>query len=178
MAHLGHDHAVASIDVQGFVELAADPSASRAEVVMPLMNLLVDEAVHRQRLELEKEISADDVAATYNNMRKVLEAELFPWVKVDASFASADTVPPVLKVSITMHGEAHEYLLPVQLDVSEERLSVSGELVIKQSAFGLVPFSAVGGLLQVADELEIEFDLHAVRDRLPEGRSLQGSSFL
>lgn len=178
MAHLGHDHAVASIDVQGFVELAADPSASRAEIAMPLLNLLVDEPEYRQRLELDKEISSDDVAGTYSNMRKVLEAELFPWVKVDASFAAADAVPPVLKVSITMHGEAHEYLLPVQLEVSDERLSVSGALVIKQSDFGLVPFSAVGGLLQVADELEIEFDLHAVRNHLPEGQSLQGPSIL
>jgi len=178
MAHLGHDHAVASIDVQGFVEIAADPSASRAEIAMPLLNLLVDEPEYRQRLELDKEISSDDVAGTYSNMRKVLEAELFPWVKVVASFAAADAVPPVLKVSIAMHGEAHEYLLPVQLEVSDERLSVSGELVIKQSDFGLVPFSAVGGLLQVADELQIEFDLRAVRDRLPEGRSLQESSFL
>ncbi|MDA0706130.1 MAG: YceI family protein [Proteobacteria bacterium] len=178
MAHLGHDHAVASIDVQGFVELAADPSASRAEIVMPLMNLLVDEPEHRQRLELEKEISSDDIAGTYSNMRKVLEAELFPWVRVDAKFASAQSEPPELSVSITMHGMAMEFLVPVQLDVSDERVAVSGQLTLKQSDFGLVPFSAVGGLLQVADELEIEFDLHAVRDRLPEGQSLQGSSFL
>jgi hypothetical protein len=178
MAHLGHDHAVASIDVQGFVELAADPSASRAEVAMPLLNLLVDEPEYRQRLKLEKEISSDDVAGTYSNMRKVLEAELFPWVKVDATFASADSDPPVLSVSVTLHGVALEYLVPVQLDVSDERLTVSGQLLLKQSDFGLVPFSAVGGLLQVADELEVEFDLRAVRNRLPEGRSLQGSSIL
>jgi hypothetical protein len=178
MAHLGHDHAVASIDVQGFVELAADPSASHAEIAMPLLNLLVDEPEYRQRLELEKEISSDDVAGTYSNMRKVLEAELFPWVKVEASFASADSVPPLLNVTITMHGAALAYLVPVKLEVSDERLSASGELVIKQSDFGLVPFSAVGGLLQVADELGIEFDVHAVRNHLPEGQSLQGPSIL
>ena len=178
MAHLGHDHAVASIDVQGFVELAADPSASRAEVVMPLLNLLVDEPEYRQRLELEKEISSDDVAGTYSNMRKVLEAELFPWVKVEASFASANSVPPELAVSITMHGVTLEYLVPVKLEIGDEQLRVSGQLPLKQSDFGLVPFSAVGGLLQVADELEIEFDLVAARNRIPEGQSLQGSSVL
>lgn len=178
MAHLAHDHAVASVDVQGFVELAPDPSASRAEIAMPLLNLLVDEPGYRQRLGLEKEISSDDIASTYSNMRKVLEAELFPWVKVEARFASAQSEPPELSVSITMHGMTMEYLVPAHLEITDERLVVSGELVLKQSDFGLVPFSAVGGLLQVADELEIEFDLRAVRDRLPEGRSLQGSSFL
>lgn len=178
MAHLGHDHAVVSRDVQGFVEIAADPAASRAEIAMPLMNLLVDEPAFRQQLELDTEISDDDRAGTYSNMRKVLEAELYPWVTVTASLASAQATPPELSASITLHGVALEFLVPVQLDITEDRLSVSGRLTIKQSDFGLTPFSAVGGLLQVADELEVQFTLVAVRDRLPTGRSLTEPNIL
>lgn len=178
MAHLGHDHAVVSRDVQGFVEIAADPAASRAEIAMPLMNLLVDEPEFRQRLELDTEISEDDRAGTYSNMRKVLEAEVYPWVTVTAQLASAQATPPEISASITLHGVALEFLVPVQLDVGEERLSVSGRLTVRQSDFGMTPFSAVGGLLQVADELEVEFKLVAVRNRLPIGRSLSEPNIL
>jgi hypothetical protein len=63
-----------------------------------------------------------------------------------------------------MHGAALEYVVPVQLDITDKRLSVSGHLLLKQSDFGMTPFSAVGGLLRVADELQVEFELVAVRD--------------
>jgi polyisoprenoid-binding protein YceI len=177
-ANLGHEHAVASIDLQGFVELAADPAASRAEVVMPLMNLLVDEPQYRDLLELEKPISSDDVAATYSNMRKVLEAEQFPWVKVEATFASAESDSPDLDVSITMHGVSLAYRVPVQFTSNDNRVVVSGRLTLKQSDFGLTPFSAVGGLLKVADELQVRFVVVADRAGIPEGRSLSTPNVL
>lgn len=163
MASMGHDHAVVSKDVQGFVALAADPAASHAQIVMPLMSLIVDEPEYRNRLELDTEISEADRAGTYSNMRKVLEAELFPWVQVDAKFAAAQSDPAELSVSITMHGAALEYVVPVQMDITEKQLAVSGHLLLKQSDFGMTPFSAVGGLLRVADELQVEFELIADR---------------
>ncbi len=164
MANLGHDHAVASKDVQGYIELAADPLVSRADIVMPLKSLIVDEPEYRKRLELESEPSSDDIAGTYSNMRRVLEAELFPWVKVEVRFTSANTVAPEIKASITMHDMALEFVMPVQMEINEERLSVSGHLSFGQSDFGLTPFSSAGGLLRVADELQVEFEL--VADRL------------
>lgn len=178
MAHLGHDHAIVSKDLQGFVEIASDAAASRAEIAMPLMNLIVDELEYRQRLALDTQISDSDRAGTYSNMRKVLEAEQFPWLTVAARFASADATPPEISASITLHGVTLEFLVPVQLDVTAERLTVSGQLTIKQSDFGLTPFSAVGGLLRVADELQVDFTLVAVRNRVPEGRSLSESNLL
>lgn len=163
MARLGHDHAIASEDVQGFVALAADPSASRADIVMPLLSLIVDQAEYRRRLELDTEISSDDKAGTYGNMRKVLEAKLFPWVKAEARFVSAQSSPPEISVSITLHGLALEYVIPVQIIIDDEHLSVSGRLAVNQSEFGLTPFSAAGGLLRVADELQVDFELVGTR---------------
>lgn len=163
MANMGHDHAVAGKDIQGFVEFAADPSASRADIAMPLKNLVVDQAAYRKRLNLDAEPSSDDIAGTYSNMRRVLETEQFPWVKVEARFTSANSVPPELAASITMHGIAREFIVPVQIDVNEERLSVSGRLTLTHSDFGLTPFSAAGGLVRVADELLVEFELAAIR---------------
>jgi len=163
MASLGHDHAVASKDVQGFIELAADPLASHADIVMPLKSLMVDEPQYRARLDLESEPSSDDIASTYSNMRRVLEAELFPWAKVELRFASANTVAPEVIAVITLHGMALETVVPVEMEIDENRLSVVGHLSFGQSDFGLTPFGSAGGLLRVADELQVEFELVAVR---------------
>jgi polyisoprenoid-binding protein YceI len=157
MASMGHEHAVVSRDMQGLVALADDPAASRAQVAMPLISLVVDEPEYRDRLALDTEISDADRAGTYSNMRKVLEAELYPWVQVEARFASVPSDPVELSVSITMHGAALEYVVPVQLEITDKRLTVHGHLQLRQSDFGMTPYSAVGGLLRVADELGVEF---------------------
>ena len=36
-------------------------------------------------------------------------------------------------------------------------------MAVQHGDFGLTPFSAAGGLLRVADQLDIEFELTAVR---------------
>lgn len=159
MKNLGHDHAVASEDVQGFVELGAEPSASRADIVMPVRNLIVDKPTYRERLGLDTYPSEDDVAGTYTNMLKVLEPAVHPWVAMHARIASVHGDSTILGVSITLHGTVFEYLLPVNLEIDAARLVVSGRTIIRHSEFGLIPYQAAGGLLRVADELEVVFHL-------------------
>lgn len=159
---LGHDHAVASEDVAGLVAIYDDRARSHADVVFPIRNLVVDAAEYRVKLELDTDPSADDVAGTYTNMLKVFEPTDYPWVAIKARFAGDDTE---LSASVTLHGTAHEYLLPAQLDVGPERLVVSGTTTLRHSDFGLEPYAAGGGLLRVADTLEIEFRFVAPRCR-------------
>jgi len=165
MAQLGHEHAVVSTDLQGFIALAVDPEASRADIFMPLVSLAVDDPEYRSRLALETEISEADRAGTYTNMRKTLDAESFPWVHATAKYASLPSQPPEISLSITLHGVAIEYLVPVRIEITPERLTARGELVVVQSDFGLTPYSAVGGLLKVADALQVEIELVALRVR-------------
>ena len=163
MAKLGHDHAVASKDLQGYIEIAADRSASRADIVMPLKSLIVDKAEYRERMGLESSPSPGDIAGTYSNMRGVLEAEQFPWAKVEAQFVSTDPASTKINASITLHGVTLDFTVPVEIDFDETRLSVNGRMSFAQSDFGLIPFSSAGGLLRVADELQVEFELVAIR---------------
>jgi hypothetical protein len=164
MKKLGHDHAVASEDVQGYIEINDDPSASRADVVLPLRNLVIDKPEHRQQLGLDTDPSESDVAGTYSNMLKVLGPEFYPWVAIRAMIVSTDETGTSLGVSITINGRAVELIVPVELEIEATRLVVSGRTTIKQSDFGLVPFQAAGGLLRVADELDMAF--HLVADPL------------
>lgn len=159
MKNLGHDHAVASEDLQGYIEISDDPAASRADVVLPLRNLIVDKPEYRDRLGLDTNPSESDVAGTYTNMLKVLGPEFHPWVEIHARIVSVDETTASLGVSITMNERAAEFVVPVELKSEAGQLVVSGQTTLNQSDFGLIPFQAAGGLLRVADELEITFHL-------------------
>jgi polyisoprenoid-binding protein YceI len=164
MAQLGHEHAVASEDLEGFVAVYDDPARSRASIALPLKELVVDAPAYRERLGLDTEPSADDIAGTYSNMRKTLDAETFPWVEVEARFASADSAE--MAVSLTLHGMRREFVVPVTLATSNDQLAAGGSFAFEHADFGLEPFSAAGGLLRVADRLEVSFQI--VADRLPQ----------
>lgn len=161
MQRFGHEHAVASEDVQGLVEINSDAAASRAILVLPIRNLIVDKPAYRERLGLGSGPSDSDVAKTYTNMLKVFEPQLYPWVEVRARLAAKSADGPTLAVSITLHGSSLEILLPVDLEVDASRLVVSGGATIRHSDFGVTPFSAAGGLVQVADEFDVQFRLVA-----------------
>jgi polyisoprenoid-binding protein YceI len=169
MKNLGHDHVIASEDIEGLVMLHDDPAASRADLLVPLQRLVVDKAEYRAQLGVEGEVSesaidgtTSNIDGTTSNMQdKVLESAIYPWAQISARFASAQSDPPTLSISVTLHGTAFEYLVPVDLKVEPDRFVINGEMTLRHTDFGLTPFSAMGGLLRVADELELQFALVA-----------------
>ncbi len=164
LKRLGHDHVVASEDVEGFVLWGADASQSRADLALPLAKLLVDKPEYRVAAGLDAEVSDSAIADTTANMQgKVLESATWPWAQISVRFADALTDPPTLSTSITLHGTTSEYVVPVRIERTDERLTVAGTLTIQHSDFDLQPFSAAGGLLRVAEDVGLEFTLSARR---------------
>ena len=164
MKSAGHDHVVASEDIEGLVLVSDDPAESRADLRIPLQLLVVDNPEYRARFELPAEVSESAINGTTRNMQdKVLESSVYPSAEATARFASAVDEPPVLAVSITVRGTAAEYLVPVELEVDGRGLTVAGSMIVEHGDFGLTPFSAAGGLLRVADQIGIEFELTADR---------------
>jgi hypothetical protein len=164
LKNLGHDHAITSEDIEGLVMLRDDPAASRADLLIPLQSLVVDKPEYRAQIGLEGEVSESAIDGTSSNMQdKVLESAIYPWVQVSARFVSAQSDPPTLSVSVMLHGATFEYRVPVDLQVEPDRLVVKGELTMQHEDFGLTPFSAAGGLLKVAEQLDLQFVLVAHR---------------
>lgn len=164
MKNLGHDHVIASEDLAGLVLISADPGVSRADLAVPLRRLIVDGPEYRARYGLDRDVPESAIAGTARNMHdKVLESGLYPWTTVRARFASAVTTPASLAVSITLRGSTHEYLIPVDLRVTDDELFVSGRFAIRHGDFALTPFSAAGGMLRVAEQIDVEFSLTATR---------------
>lgn len=164
MKSLGHDHVIATEHVEGLVMLRDDRAASRADLLIPLQLLVVDKPEFRTQLGMESEVSESAIAGTSSNMQdKVLESAIYPWLQVNARFASAQSDPPTLKVSMTLHGATFDYVVPVELQVDPDKLVIRGDMTMQHEDFGLTPFSAAGGLLRVADQLELQFMLVAHR---------------
>ncbi len=154
----GHDHAIASESLLGFIELHDDPDRSRADIVFAVRELVVDKPEYRKRLGLDTEPSDADIAGTYTNMLKVLVPEEHAWISLSVRPAE----PGKVSVSATVSGTTAEYLVPAIVERNNGQVTVSAQLSVSHSDFGLQPFTALGGLLGVADELDVIIELTAV----------------
>ena len=158
LARLGHDHVVASHDLQGWV----DVNANRADLYFPLDKLVVDEPALRAEAGFSNALSAEAIAGTRNNMLyRVLDAERYPFVHIRASRRPDESSK--LTVLITLHGTEKPYDVPVQTVVTPKGMTLSGSLSLKQSDYGVVPFSILGGAMQVQDEIDLTFRIVASR---------------
>ena len=164
MKAAGHDHVIASADIEGLVLLSKDPARSRADLRFPLQQLIVDEPAYRERFGLERGIPESAIEGTTRNMQdKVLESTRFPWATVGVRVLTAQGAQAELDVTVTMHGTSFDYRIPVELAVEADKLQVTGVTSIRHADFGLTAFSAAGGLLRVAEEIEVVFEIEATR---------------
>lgn len=154
LARFGHDHVVASHDLQGY----AAPEAGLADLYVALDNLKVDEPALRAEAGLDTQPSEPDIEGTRTNMRdKVLETSRYPFALIHATRADAGH----LKVEITLHGTKRSFDVPAKIEKQDDALAVEGAFAIKQSDFGITPFSILGGAVQVQDVVEVRFRISA-----------------
>ena len=159
LARVGHDHVVASHDVQGYVA----PDAGRADLYVELDRLVVDEQPLRTEAGFDTHPSQEDIDGTRTNMLKVLQAERYPFALVGATRADAGSGDSKMNVSVTLHGMSRVYPVPLKVDASAEEVQVTGRLVLNQTDFGIVPLSILGGAVQVQDEVRMRFEIRARR---------------
>jgi hypothetical protein len=164
MKAAGHDHVIASVDLEGLVLVSADPGKSRADLRLPLQKLVVDEPAYRERFGLEPELPPSAIEGTARNMQdKVLESNLFPWATASVRLLSIEQERAELDITVTLHGTTFDYRVPADLIVDAEKLRASGSMSMSHADFGLTPFSAAGGLLRVAEDIEVVFEVVAER---------------
>ena len=156
LARLGHDHVVASRQVRGYVL----PAAGRADLYVPLGELSVDEPELRAAAHFDTTPSAADIAGTRRNMLgRVLDVEHHPFAQIHVLGVRDDDVD----AEISLHGTTRMVRLPIRLTVGADRLDATGELTLRQSDYGIVPLSILGGAVQVQDEIGLRFTLRARR---------------
>ncbi|MBQ5950456.1 YceI family protein [Massilia sp. ST3] len=156
MAWLGHDHLVASHTLAGHVS----PKADRADISFRADQMTVDEPQLLREAGVATRPSPQAVEGTRRNMLgPVLEARRYPVVVLHA----ARLPDGRLRAAITLHGVTRSLDLPAVVQVDAAQVSARGTARLKQTDFGITPFSIGGGLLSVQDELEVRYNIVAKR---------------
>ncbi len=171
LSRMGHDHVISSRTVSGLsvitaasTELAA---VVQADLYMPLEWLLVDEAMLRTEAGFTTEVSARARSGTRANMLNSLEATEFPLVllHIEGSLEQAKPAAAeiLLQITITLHGVTAGFSIPATVSLDNTGWHAEGCFSLRQTDFAIEPHSALGGALSVLDELNIDFDIYAVR---------------
>jgi polyisoprenoid-binding protein YceI len=160
LARVGHDHVVASHDVQGY----AAPEEGRADFYVPLGRLVVDEPELRAEAGFDTKPSEADIAGTRENMlTRVLEVDRYPFALIAVNGVVPGAHDSAVDVALTLHGITRGTRVPVRIETQKEEIAVNGSIVLKQTDFGIAPLSILGGAIQVANEVNLHFEIRARR---------------
>ena len=157
LAHLGHDHVVASHDVRGYLA----PAAGRADLYLRLDRLVVDERDLRAEAQFDTQPSAEAIAGTRANMLDQLGAGAHPWALVAVRDVANDASGFRMNATLTLNGSTRTIDLSPQIVLSAGEVGVDGRVALEQTSFGITPFSILGGALQVQDRVSVRFRIRA-----------------
>jgi polyisoprenoid-binding protein YceI len=130
----------------------------------------------------EEGLSAKDIAKVEAQTRgpRILDAANFPSIRFESRELSSPTVSgsgevrATLTGELTLHGRTRAVQFPVQGRVSGDRIEATATLKLRQSDFGIKPYSTALGSIAVRDEITIDISLAAVPR--PSGGSGSASS--
>jgi polyisoprenoid-binding protein YceI len=92
---------------------------------------------------------------------EVLDVAQFPDVTVRTGGLGGTWQEPVAQADVTLKGVTRRIEVPFDLADAGGTLTARGTLRLRQTDFGIVPFSVAGGAIQVADEIVLSFGIVA-----------------
>jgi polyisoprenoid-binding protein YceI len=165
MARLGHNHVLASAEEEGVAWRGPTPADSGFELKVPVSSLVVDDPAARAAGGADFEGSVPESAreGTQKNLLRaeVLDVARFPDVTVRAGGLGGNWQDPVALADVTLKGVTRRIEVPFDLSDAGGTLTARGSFRLRQSEFGMVPFSVAGGAIQVADEVVLGFEIVA-----------------
>jgi polyisoprenoid-binding protein YceI len=165
LARLGHNHVAASKHLSGRIWLHPTFTRSGFELSFPVAELIVDDPKLRAAAgpEFQSEVKPADKEGTRKNMLRaeVLDAERYPEVRIRSVRMGGGLEAPQAIARITIRDASRDVEIPAKIAREGGRLRASGAFDVKQSDFGMKPFSVGLGALEVQDRLHIRFDVVA-----------------
>ena len=159
----GHEHNIFAPALMG--EVAAD--------FEDLSKSTVEVLVNARAMTVSPEGEPDgDAPKVQQAMRGsgVLNAARYPIVrfrsqKITGKKVSASSYELQVEGELSLHGMVKPMVVPLKVDVQGDTLTADGKLTLKQSDYGIKPTTAAGGMVQVEDEVPIEFKIVAKASR-------------
>jgi hypothetical protein len=162
---LGHHHILQAGRFEGALWLPDKGLAgAQGELRVPLAELVVDDPAWRAAAGGEFNEKPVDEAARAGTLRNLLSpqglnAGAHPAVRLQLLQLTGAAPWWVADVALTLAGVARSYTLGLRVTATAERLRLQGELALRQTVHGLQPYSVLGGLLAMQDEVLLSLDL-------------------
>ncbi|MCC6510087.1 MAG: YceI family protein [Pirellulaceae bacterium] len=163
---LGHQHGVEAKLSASSLLLGAKENAGK--LVFDMTSFNADTPVARKYVGLAGTTDEGTRTAVNENMKgaAVLDVRRFPTASFDVTSAkatgrtSAKGLPLYqLEGQFTLHGRTRPLSIPVDVEQVRGWLHVKGVFTIKQTEYGIKPYSKGFGAIGVGDELRIYGDL-------------------
>jgi polyisoprenoid-binding protein YceI len=136
---------------------------ARFDLEFRLDQLVFDVPSHRAALgpAFAAVLSDAAIAATREHMLGPdnMQAERYPLVRIHSLQITGEAPKFAARVAVELHGQTREMQLPLTVTGLPQRVNASGALVLRQSDFGVQPYSVMNGLLAVQDDVVLEFNL-------------------
>jgi hypothetical protein len=114
--------------------------------------------------DFSAEVPEEAKSGTRHNMlgTALLDAERFPVITLtSAGIKRAPEAPEsgnlVATLTVGVAGHESTLVVPFVAEISSDRISAAGTVVLRQSELGLRPLSVMLGALQVQDEITVKF---------------------
>ena len=159
---MSHDHVVVARDHSGsFTWNAADPSACRLLVRLPVARLLVDPPEVRAQQGLEGELSDAQREDVRRNMlsKDQLWASSHPFITFESEACLGDGDSFEMQGDLSIRGRSRSVILKGALTTDDAGFRIQGELRIRATDFGFEPYTAMFGQLKNQDQMTLVVDL-------------------
>jgi len=163
-ARLGHNHVLSAPRFEGYVYVPRSGAAeARFDLEFRLDELEFDKPEIRSHMSAaySGELLPQDIERARQHMlgEDNLQAQRFPFVRVHSLQIVGESPKFVAQVRVELHGQQREIWVPLNVEGLPEQVSARGSFVIRQTDFGIQPYSLLGGFVAVRDEVLVEFQL-------------------
>jgi polyisoprenoid-binding protein YceI len=109
-------------------------------------------------------LSGPEKVLVRSNALKSLDAERFPQIRFQADDIEKTTDGYRLTGKLEIHGKARERVIDVRVEDLGNSWRISGQADVRQSDFGVKPYSLLMGSMKVVDNVTVSFTADRAKD--------------
>lgn len=159
LSALAHNHNIGVASFNGTVsvpESGASGGALQLEIDAKSLNVADKGISEKDRGEITKSMHGE-----------VLHSDKFAKITFKSVSVSevkalgSDNYSFTVQGDLTLHGVTKRIGVPVTATINAQQLKASGKYTLKQSLFGITPYSKAGGAVKVKDDVIVNFNITA-----------------
>ncbi|MGO8815179.1 MAG: YceI family protein [Terriglobia bacterium] len=159
LSAFGHNPTIAIGDYDGVIQ---SPSETFEQASMRL-------TLRTTAMEVLDDMKKDDLQKLEREMyEKILEVSRYPTAdyesrQITTQKLSDDLFHVTVLGELSFHGVRHPHSFGARVTKMGSMLRISGDFILRQSDYGIKPYTVAGGVLRLKDDLKFKFELVARR---------------